>query len=44
MAQGGDITKFDGKGGESIYGKRFNDENFHYSHDSKGFILLFFLF
>lgn len=26
MAQGGDIVRNDGAGGESIYGKKFNDE------------------
>ena len=32
MAQGGDFTKFNGTGGESIYGKKFADENFKIKH------------
>ena len=32
MAQGGDITANNGQGGESIYGHRFDDENFTLKH------------
>jgi peptidylprolyl isomerase len=33
MLQGGDISGLNGRGGESIYGQRFADENFQFKHD-----------
>ena len=38
MAQGGDFTLGNGMGGESIYGGRFEDENFDFKHNAAGVI------
>ncbi len=38
MVQSGDFTNFDGSGGESIYGEKFDDENFALKHEKAGLL------
>ncbi|XP_065131628.2 peptidyl-prolyl cis-trans isomerase D isoform X2 [Paramisgurnus dabryanus] len=38
MVQGGDFSNQNGTGGESIYGEKFEDENFYYKHDKEGLL------
>merc|ERR1711865_806150 len=39
IVHGGDFTKYDGSGSKSVYGPRFDDENFELKHSAPGHVV-----